>query len=109
MGSSPARGGAPQHAQSARTIHSGVTYNQSAVNDMNMDELDMLLVKNETRINEIKERFQMSQSQIPTARDAIQEDKKNFEAKQKFKDNSLAYPTYGRGLVPNEEMNTFMV
>ena len=35
--------------------------------------------------------------------------KDNFETKERFKDNSLSYPSYGRGLEPNIEMNTFMV
>lgn len=93
----------------SRTIATNVTYNGSAVNDMNMNELDVLLEKNEKRIKEIKDRFSLSQSEVPTARDALQEDKKNFECRERFKDNSLAYPSYGRGLVPNIEMNTFMV
>ena len=65
---------------------------------MNMDELDILLEKNKSRIDEIKEKFAFSQTEVRTARDVIQEEKKNFETKERFKDNSLAYPTYGRGL-----------
>ena len=33
-----------------------------------------------------------------------------FEVKEKFKDSSINYPTYGRGLKkPGIELNTFMV
>ena len=39
------------YAHTTRSIHSDLTYNQSAVNDMNMNELDVLLEKNEKRIN----------------------------------------------------------
>ena len=42
-----------------RSIHSGLTYNQSAVGEMNTTELDSLLEKNEARIAEIKERYQL--------------------------------------------------
>lgn len=59
MNASPARQAAPE---SVRSIYSQVTYNQSAVNDMNMGELDILLQKNEKRILEIKERFAISQT-----------------------------------------------
>lgn len=40
-----------------RSIYSDVTYNNSAVGEMNSTELDVLLEKNEARINAIKEKF----------------------------------------------------
>jgi len=76
---------------------------------MDMEELDALLQKNEDRINEIKERFEIKRQQTKTAKDLINEEKETFETKEHFKDNSLSYPSYGRGLVPNIEMNTFML
>ena len=47
-----------------RSIHSALTYNQSAVGEMNTTELDSLLEKNELRIAEIKERYQLKSETI---------------------------------------------
>ena len=74
-----------------------------------MGELDTLLEANNKRIKEIQDRFALSQTEVRTARDVIQEEKKHWETKMRHKDNTLAYPTYGRGLTPNMKMNTFMV
>ena len=92
-----------------RSIHSGLTYNQSAVGEMNTNELDSLLEKNEARIREIKERYALKSETIQTKHDLINEMKDQWETKERFKDNSLSYPSYGRGLEPNINMNTFMV
>ena len=35
--------------------------------------------------------------------------KETWQTKEQFKDSSLSYPSYGRGLQPNINMNTFMV
>ena len=35
--------------------------------------------------------------------------KSDWHTKQHYKDSSTSYPTYGRGLTPNIDMNTFMV
>ena len=74
-----------------------------------MTELDVLLEKNEARINLIKDKFNLKRSGIKSFQEVLVEQKEAFEAKEHFKDNSLAYPTYGRGLQPNINMNTFMV
>jgi len=97
------------NGHSPRSIHSGLTYNQSAVGEMNTNELDNLLEKNELRIAEIKERYQLKSETIQTKHDLINEMKDTFETKERFKDNSLSYPSYGRGLEPTINMNTFMV
>lgn len=97
------------NAHSTRSIHSGLTYNQSAVGEMNTTELDTLLEKNEARIKEIKERYQLKSETIQTKHDLINEMKDQWETKERFKDNSLSYPSYGRGLEPSINMNTFMV
>ena len=76
---------------------------------MNQTELDKLLEKNEERIRLIKERYLEKKENIQTYHDLINEVKDQFETKERFKDNSLSYPSYGRGLEPNMEMNTFMV
>jgi hypothetical protein len=56
-----------------KSIHSGVTYNQSAIGEMNQQELDQLLVKNEARIEEIKARFFDKQSKTATYHDVLHE------------------------------------
>ena len=83
---------------SQRSIYSGVTYNNSAVGEMDMNELDVLLDKNEARINAIKEKFDLKRGAIKSYHEVLVEQKETFEVKEHFKDNSLAYPTYGRGL-----------
>ena len=111
--SSPSRapGGAlgPDAEGTERSIYSAVTYNNSAVGEMNMNELDTLLEKNEARINAIKEKFQLKRGEIKSFHEVLTEQKEAFEIKETFKDNSLAYPSYGRGLQPNINMNTFMI
>ena len=76
---------------------------------MNMTELDVLLEKNEARINAIKEKFDLRRGSIKSYHEVLAENKEEFETKERHKDNSLAYPTYGRGLQPNIEMNSFMI
>ena len=98
-----------QDERETKSIHSGITYNQSAIGEMNSTELDQLLVKNEARIEAIKARFFEKKENIKTYQEVLAESKENFETKQRYKDNSLAYPTYGRGLDPHRDMNTFMV
>ena len=93
----------------ARSIYTDVTYNNSAVGEMNMNELDTLLAKNESRIEAIKEKFQLKRGDIKSFHEVLTEQKEAFEIKETFKDNSLAYPSYGRGLQPNINMNTFMI
>ena len=102
-------GGASQVPGTHRSIYSGVTYNNSAVGEMDMNELDVLLEKNESRINAIKEKFDLKRSAIKSYHEVLVEQKETFEIKEHFKDNSLAYPTYGRGLQPNIDMDTFMI
>ena len=76
---------------------------------MNTSELDVLLEKNEARINAIKEKFDLRKESIKSFHEVLVEQKEEFETREHFKDNSLAYPTYGRGLQPNINMNTFMI
>ena len=66
---------------SHRSVYTNVTYNNSAVGEMNMNELDTLLEKNETRINNIKERFNLKRSEIKSFREVLTESKEQFETK----------------------------
>ena len=56
-----------------RSIYSNVTYNNSAVGEMNMNELDYLLEKNSARINAIKEKFDIKRSSIKTFHEVLVE------------------------------------
>lgn len=66
--------------------------------------------KNEKKIHEIETRYFAANSQIKTAKEIMREQQENFEIKERFKDASINYPTYGRGLkMPGRELNTFMI
>ena len=51
----------------------------------------------------------MKRQNIKSFHEVLTEQKETFEVTERFMDNSLAYPTYGRGLQPNINMNTFMI
>lgn len=77
---------------------------------MNNQELDSLQEKNKKRTKEIEEKYFHANSQILTAKQIMQQQQDTFEIKEKFKDASINYPTYGRGLkLPGIELNTFMI
>ena len=77
---------------------------------MGNEELDQLKVKNEGRMKEIEERYFAANKQILTAKEIMRDAQEKFETKERFKDASINYPTYGRGLkLPGIELNTFMV
>jgi hypothetical protein len=68
------------------------------VGEMNNQELDLLHEKNQKKIKEIENRYFSMNSQILTAKQIMQQEQDNFEIKERFKDASINYPTYGRGL-----------
>lgn len=77
---------------------------------MNNQELDLLNEKNQKRIKEIEKKYFFNNSQILTAKQIMQEQQETFNIKERFKDSSINYPTYGRGLKqPGIELNTFMI
>jgi len=76
---------------------------------MGHDELDQLKAKNAERIRQIEERYQLKRTDIKSYKEIMIEIKQNWETKEQFKDCSQSYPTYGRGLTPNINMNSFML
>jgi|TARA_B110000305_G_C19294723_1_gene566012 hypothetical protein len=77
---------------------------------MNNDELDQLNEKNKKRVKAIEEEYFAKNKEIKTAKEIMNENKETFETKERFKDSSINYPTYGRGLkLPQMELNTFMI
>lgn len=94
----------------AQSIRSDVTYKWSAIGEMGNEELDQLKAKNEGRMKEIEEKYFAANKQILTAKEIMRDAQEKFETKERFKDASINYPTYGRGLkMPGIELNTFMV
>lgn len=92
------------------SIRSDMTYKLSAIGEMGNDELDQLKAKNEVRMKAIEERYFAANKQILTAKEIMRDQQDKFETKERFKDASINYPTYGRGLkMPGIELNTFMV
>ena len=61
-------------------------------------------------MDEIEEKYKAANAGILTAKEVMKEAQEKFETKERFKDASINYPTYGRGLkLPGIELNTFMV
>ena len=76
---------------------------------MNFDELNQLKAKNADRIKAIKEKYFNSCNEIKSYKEVIGEMKETWTTKEQYKDSSTSYPSYGRGLQPNINMNTFMI
>lgn len=86
-------------------------YNQSAIGEMNFDELNQLLIKNHKRVEEFEKKFVQAKKEIYSYKEInnMIKDADSWIVKEKYKDCSTKYPSYGRGLTPNMQMNTFMV
>lgn len=77
---------------------------------MTNEELDQLRDRNAARIEAIEDKFKEASKSVLTAKQIMRDQKEHFETKERFKDASINYPTYGRGLVPpGVKLNTFIV
>lgn len=76
---------------------------------MNFDELNQLKAKNADRIKAIKDKYFNSCNEIKSYKEVMGEMKETWNTKEQYKDSSTSYPSYGRGLQPNINMNTFMI
>jgi hypothetical protein len=76
---------------------------------MNFDELNQLKAKNADRIKAIKDKYFNSCNEIKSYKEVMGEMKETWTTKEQYKDSSTSYPSYGRGLQPNINMNTFMI
>lgn len=65
-----------------QSIQSNMVYNQSAIGEMNFDELDQLKSKNEKRIREIEEKYFQSKNGIKTYKEVMTEMKESWETKE---------------------------
>ena len=76
---------------------------------MGLDELDQLKTKNEARIAELNKRLFNINNEVAAFKNESDEQRREIGYKERFKDSSQAYPTYGRGMHPSINMNTFMI
>ena len=76
---------------------------------MNFDELEQLMVKNDSRMKNITALFEQKKAAILGYHEVNQNMKESWSIKEKYKDCSTSYPSYGRQLTPNIKMNTFMI
>jgi hypothetical protein len=69
------------------------------------------MAKNSARRERLADDYRESSGAIAAQREeARRKEAEAFEVKERFKDSSINYPTYGRGLKkPGIELNTFMV
>ncbi len=74
-----------------------------------MDELDRLKELNADRIKQIEEKYFQKKDSIQQVKEILQERAELREHKEKHVDSSLSYPTYGRGLDPNPDIDTYMI
>lgn len=76
--------------------------------NMGMDELDTLKLQNEDRIKAIEQRYFQKKDDIKQVKEICQERAELREHREK-KSDGLSYPTYGRGLDPNPNIDTYMI
>jgi hypothetical protein len=71
----------------------------SAIGEMNDHELNQLLEKNAHRMDKLEANYHVkTKEMIENAEWNIQKAKDAFEIKEKQKEPSINFPTYGRGL-----------
>ncbi len=76
--------------------------------NMGMDELETLKQQNEDRIKQIEDRYFQRKDEIKKVKEICQERAEQRQHIQK-KTDSLSYPTYGRGLEPNPNIDSYMI
>lgn len=92
-----------------QSIQSGVSYKMSAVGEMNNEELDQLSRRNARRTQALEEAYIEAETGIPDAVDIWRANPDRFDIREKLKDQSINYPSYGRGLPPpKNDMKSFM-
>ncbi len=76
---------------------------------MSVDELDKLKSLNQDRIAKIEERFFKRKEEIQNVKELLQARADARDPKEKHIDSSFNYPTYGRGVDPDPNMDTYMI
>ncbi len=77
--------------------------------ELTTDELDRLKAENIDRIQKIEEAYFKKREDMKKVKEIMQERAEQREHKLKIKDSSLSYPTYGRGIDPDQNMDTYMI
>ena len=75
---------------------------------MGMDELEGLKQQNVDRIKDIEQKYFQRKDEIKNVKEICQERAELREHREK-KSDGLSYPTYGRGLDPNPNIDTYMI
>ena len=82
----------------------------SAIGEMNNFELNQLLEVKSIKMKQHEEEYFAAIEDLPSSRAQIREKYKDFETKERQKEPSINFPTYGRGLkAPGIDLNTFMI
>jgi hypothetical protein len=76
--------------------------------NMGMEELETLKHQNEDRIKAIEDRYFQKRDEIKSVKEICQERAELREHREK-KSDGLSYPTYGRGLDPNPNIDSYMI
>ena len=74
-----------------------------------LEELDKLKEQNEERIRQIESKYFQRKDELRNVRDIFLEKAELREPKEKRIDSSLSYPTYGRGIDPNPNIDSYMI
>ena len=89
-----------------------MSYKWSAIGEMENQQLDQLNLRHGVRMNGLEEQYKVAHQQIVDNREQQRQAKMDGHAvKERFKDSSINYPSYGRGLPhpPKQNMDTYMV
>lgn len=94
-----------------QSIKSDIQYKMSAIGEMNNEELTQLNVKNQKRMEKLEDAYRKEhEGMTEELTEKLRQQKEKFEIKEKQKEPSINFPTYGRGLrPPTIDLNTFMV
>jgi hypothetical protein len=93
-----------------QSVRSDVSYKMSAIGEMNNFELNQLHELKERNMKRLEDEYFEATKDVKTSQEIINEKYENFETRERQKEPSINFPTYGRGLKPpGIDLNTFMV
>ena len=77
---------------------------------MNNEQLEQLKSKNEERMARLEEKYGEDMDKIQPAKQILREQWGMHDYRERQKDASIKYPSYGRGLAqPSMDLNTYMI
>jgi hypothetical protein len=93
-----------------KSVRSDVSYKMSAIGEMNNFELNQLLDVKARNMERLEAEYFEATEGVKGSQDIIRERYKDFETRERQKEPSINFPTYGRGLKPpGIDLNTFMI